>query len=352
MTILRRRLSSGFAVLPTATLEDARLSFRARGILAFLIAKPDDWEARTEAIARAGKEGRDAVRKAVQELKVTGYYRVVDERREDGTLRCYTEVFDEAQEWVAEEYRAKEALRIARKTARQMEEEKENEATGDGISGVGEPVPGEPVVGESGMITKTQTKIPPTPAADTAGETAAADAETSQPDSKDDEPPVTTGATAAEGSMCRTHLDGPGRSCRACGTSPRARAQQEKQAEKERRRTREREADAQLLAEVQRDGAMSESMRETWARSRALVTQQRLEGRGNSSDSKAAVRPRAHKYVPACEPVDLPTFAGDTKILLEREGDETPSTLHDVTLSQADDAASLPDTPPGSAIAT
>ncbi|WP_116211662.1 hypothetical protein [Streptomyces olivoreticuli] len=277
MTILRRQLSSGFAVLPTATLEDSRLSFRARGILAFLIAKPDDWEARTDAIARAGKEGRDAVRKAVQELKVTGYYRVVDDRRGDGTLRCYTEVFDTAQEWVAEEYREKETRRLARKAARQIEEEKENEVTEDGISGVGEPGVGEPVVGGSGVITKTQTKIPPTPAADAAGEPASADPEPKPSNGEGGEPPADAGVSAAEVGTCRTHRDSPGRSCRACGTSPRARAWQDKQAEKERRRAREQEADARLLAEVQRDGAMSESTRETWVRMRALVKQQRLE---------------------------------------------------------------------------
>ncbi|MFC4512272.1 hypothetical protein [Streptomyces ehimensis] len=283
MTILRRQLSSGFAVLPTATLEDSRLSFRARGILAFLIAKPDDWEARTDAIARAGKEGRDAVRKAVQELKVTGYYRVVDDRRGDGTLRCYTEVFDTAQEWVAEEYREKEARRLTRKAARQIEEEKANEVTEDGISGVGEPGAGEPVAGESGVITKTQTKIPPTPTADAAGEPAAAGGEPMPSNGEGGVPPANADDSVAEVRTCRTHRDGPGRSCRACGTSPRARAQQEKQAEKERRRVREQEADARLLAEVQRDGVMSESTRETWVRMRELVRQQRLEAPGGGN---------------------------------------------------------------------
>ncbi|MEV4500891.1 hypothetical protein [Streptomyces klenkii] len=284
MTILRRQLSSGFAILPTATLEDPRLSFRARGILAFLIAKPDDWEARTDAIARAGKEGRDAVRKAVQELKDAGYYRVVDDRRGDGTLRCYTEVFDTAQEWVAEEYREKEARRLTRKAARQIEEERESEVTEDGISGVGEPGAGEPVAGKSGVITKTQTKIPPTPAADAAGEPAAAGVEPMPSNGEGDEPPADAGPSVPEVRACRTHRDSPGRSCRACGTSPRARAQQEKQAEKERRRVREQEADARLLAEVQRDGTMSESTRETWVRMRELVRQQRLEAPGGAND--------------------------------------------------------------------
>ncbi len=63
MTILRRHLSSGFTVLPNSTLNDERLSFRARGILAWLVSKPDNWQVRITAIAAAGKEGRDAWRR-------------------------------------------------------------------------------------------------------------------------------------------------------------------------------------------------------------------------------------------------------------------------------------------------
>ncbi|MEU9334139.1 hypothetical protein AB0D49_13415 [Streptomyces sp. NPDC048290] len=69
MSILRRHLSTGFTVLPTATLEDSRLSFRARGVLAFLISKPDEWRVRAESIASAGKEGKEAIKTALRELK-------------------------------------------------------------------------------------------------------------------------------------------------------------------------------------------------------------------------------------------------------------------------------------------
>lgn len=241
MSILRRHLSTGFTVLPTATLEDSRLSFRARGILAYLIAKPDSWKVRTESITQAGKEGRDAVRDAVKELKALGYYRVATERNDNGHLFSITEVYDTAQEWVAKEYLDKEARRIARKVARKLEQES-SAATEDGFPGVGSPVAGSPVTGEPGGIGSNQSKYPekdtpPTPAAAAAGE----------PDAGPG-----SGEEAAPGS-CPSHPDRPGRSCRGCGTSPRQQREAEQRAQKEQFKRAEREANERVLESVRRD---------------------------------------------------------------------------------------------------
>lgn len=244
MTILRRHLSTGFTVLPTATIEDSRLSFRARGILIFLLAKPDNWTVRSESIAAAGREGRDAVRKALQELRAYGYYRVVPERLADGTLIQVTEVHDTAQEWASEEYRRQVERRSARRAKRAREEEattdtgRDGERTGDGFSVAGQPVSGEPAAGSSGALVSNQNqysqKNPPTPTADAAREPGAA------------------ALDEAEGPWCPRHPDGPGRSCRGCGTSPRQLRERQQQAEKERFKARQREANERLLSEVRR----------------------------------------------------------------------------------------------------
>ncbi|GGX50942.1 hypothetical protein [Streptomyces noursei] len=242
MTILRRHLSTGFTVLPTATIEDSRLSFRARGILAFLLAKPDNWKVRSESIAAAGQEGRDAVRKALRELRNYGYYRVVTERLDDGTLVRVTEVHDTAQEWASEEYSRQVGRRVARRLERQMEDapsdvDGSGEPTGDGFSGVGEPGVGEPAAGSSGFLVSNQNqyteKNPPTPTAGAAGEPGNA------PLAQAEAPP-----------SCPTHPDGLGRSCRSCGTSPRQLKERQQRAEKEQFKARERAANERLLTEV------------------------------------------------------------------------------------------------------
>lgn len=68
------RLASNFTILSNAVLNDDRLSFRARGVLIWLLSKPDDWRTRSDSIAaQSPTEGRDAIRSALRELAELGY---------------------------------------------------------------------------------------------------------------------------------------------------------------------------------------------------------------------------------------------------------------------------------------
>ncbi|MFE3182731.1 hypothetical protein ACFXKR_17945 [Streptomyces violascens] len=251
-------------MLPTTTLEDARLSFRARGVLAFLISKPDAWKVRAESIASAGKEGKEAIKTALRELKDFGYYRVVTERMADGTLSRITEVYDTAQEWAAEEYRELEARRVARRLKKQLDQSDQaagdeppavgQAGTEDGFSGAGFPDAGSPDAGSSGVLVSNQSqypeKNPPTPTAGAAGA------------------PVDAPLEEEGAGSCPSHPDEPGPSCRGCGTSPRQQREQQQRAEKERFKAREREANERVLAQVRRQpGAvgLSEVAREQLA---------------------------------------------------------------------------------------
>ncbi|MGW0731701.1 hypothetical protein [Streptomyces sp. NPDC002851] len=283
MTILRRHLSTGYTVLPTATLEDARLSFRARGILAYLLAKPDSWKVRAETIANAGKEGVEAVRTALRELKDAGYYRVVTERLVDGTLHRITEVYDQAQEWAADEYRRHEEQRVKRRSKRAAKKataaktEDKGAATETGFPGVGSPGGGSPGPGSPGFIGSNQSKYskketPLTPAADAAGEPADADGK----------------AAAPEAPSCPAHPDRPGSSCRGCGTSPREQRRARERAEKERCKVREREASERLLAEMRQrpdDQGLSDVAVQRIAEMRAVRMRQLREGVVNGESS-------------------------------------------------------------------
>lgn len=53
--------------------QDSELSFLARGILWYLLSKPDNWEIRPEDIQREGNIGRDATKNAIKELQKRGY---------------------------------------------------------------------------------------------------------------------------------------------------------------------------------------------------------------------------------------------------------------------------------------
>lgn len=73
MTTIRVAKRPRYTSVDRRSINDEVLSFRARGVLVWLLDKPDDWRADAASIANAGKEGRDAIRAALAELEAAGY---------------------------------------------------------------------------------------------------------------------------------------------------------------------------------------------------------------------------------------------------------------------------------------
>lgn len=85
MPIIRiQKRESPYVQIDRAALEDNRLSWKARGILAYLLSKPDDWSIHLFDIVNHGTEGRDSVRSALKELETFGYAKLELVRSEKG----------------------------------------------------------------------------------------------------------------------------------------------------------------------------------------------------------------------------------------------------------------------------
>lgn len=85
------RPQSQFYVLDNRIAADERLSWQARGLLIFLLTKPDNWEISVAHLVKqtenAGKKsGRDAVYAMFKELQEAGYLRRTSVRGEDGSF--------------------------------------------------------------------------------------------------------------------------------------------------------------------------------------------------------------------------------------------------------------------------
>lgn len=120
MAELRKFHNGGSVSIPWKTTQDERLSFTARGVLAYVLSLPDGWQCSIERIAAHCKakvkgSGREAVTSAMRELEDAGYRRVVDERDAGGRVRRWAEfAFSPVPEWA--EVAAAERYKRSHKT--------------------------------------------------------------------------------------------------------------------------------------------------------------------------------------------------------------------------------------------
>lgn len=93
------RPDAGFLMLRNDVARDERLSYRASGVLADILSRPDNWTTSADrlASARPAGEGRDAIRTALTELERAGYLIRRKVRGERGRYTWHQIVFDTPQ---------------------------------------------------------------------------------------------------------------------------------------------------------------------------------------------------------------------------------------------------------------
>lgn len=93
------RPARGWTEIQNDTLRDARLSYRARGVLARLLSNADGWRMTAVELAdESPQEGRQAVLTALRELRAAGYIVQTRLQGEAGRWRTETVVYDTPQE--------------------------------------------------------------------------------------------------------------------------------------------------------------------------------------------------------------------------------------------------------------
>lgn len=84
MIIRIQKRSNPFVQIDKTCLDDGALSFKAKGILAFLLSKPDGWTTSAEALSNVGPDGRDATLSGLKELEESGYLEREKSKDENG----------------------------------------------------------------------------------------------------------------------------------------------------------------------------------------------------------------------------------------------------------------------------
>jgi len=97
--IVRRKVRSNFTTLPNELIRDPNLSWKALGILVFVLSLPDNFRLRLSHLSKQKKSGRDATRTGLQELQQAGYLRIKRERGERGKFSHTTWLVSDQPEY-------------------------------------------------------------------------------------------------------------------------------------------------------------------------------------------------------------------------------------------------------------
>lgn len=92
--IIRTVKKQDYHPVNNAPFRDERLSWEARGVLAYFLTRPDDWVVRNGDLINGGPAGRKKIERILNELTECGYLSRHKVRNDDGTFEWVTQVYE------------------------------------------------------------------------------------------------------------------------------------------------------------------------------------------------------------------------------------------------------------------
>ncbi len=84
------------APMPLGMLEDPALSYKAKGLMAYLLSRPAEWKVWEKDLVNRSKDSRDSVRSAIKELVALGYIARQRTTNDKGRFSGYIYTFYES----------------------------------------------------------------------------------------------------------------------------------------------------------------------------------------------------------------------------------------------------------------
>lgn len=94
MSIIRIKKEREYVSISNTVLQDKRLSWEARGVMAYLLSKPDGWQCRNYDLVKQSPAGKHVIQRVLKELQEYGYmYRY---QKSDGQkIEWITEIYED-----------------------------------------------------------------------------------------------------------------------------------------------------------------------------------------------------------------------------------------------------------------
>jgi hypothetical protein len=104
MSVIRIKKEREYVSISNAILQNKALTWEARGVMAYLLSKPDGWECRNYDLVNQGPAGKTVIQRVLKELQQAGY------------VHRYQKSDGHKIEWVTEIYEAPELNTTSRNT--------------------------------------------------------------------------------------------------------------------------------------------------------------------------------------------------------------------------------------------
>lgn len=77
---IKTKKEKNYTVLDNTFIKDTRLSWKAKGLMTYLLSLPDDWTIHLSEVEKHASDGKSALRSAINELKELGYLKAEQKR--------------------------------------------------------------------------------------------------------------------------------------------------------------------------------------------------------------------------------------------------------------------------------
>ena len=125
MSVFRVEKNNNYTVMANYHLRDKELSFKAKGLLSYMLSLPEDWDYSLNGLARVSKEGIKAIKNIITELKEKGYLKINRLRKENGQYQ-YEYLIREIPEGIEPEYQKGYAVKGESEKGIQINTNKQN----------------------------------------------------------------------------------------------------------------------------------------------------------------------------------------------------------------------------------
>lgn len=95
MSVFRVEKVKNYTVMSNYHLKDKKLSFKAKGLLSYMLSLPNEWDYSLVGLCKASKDSKTSIQSALKELKENRYLQTTRERTENGRFIWIYNIYEQ-----------------------------------------------------------------------------------------------------------------------------------------------------------------------------------------------------------------------------------------------------------------